>query len=117
MGNSPKQAARRWNVALNRELDVVRAALGLPEGKLTAVLDKMLVYAPGQFFAPHQDSERADDMIGSLVVELPCAHSGGSVVVQHHREKRTFLLWLTAYFGAQLERTLLVLGIEVPEYM
>ncbi len=32
-------------------------------------------------------------------------------------EKRTFLLWMTEYFRAQLERTLGVLGIEVPEYM
>ncbi len=32
-------------------------------------------------------------------------------------EKRTFLLWMTDYFRAQLERTLDVLGIEVPEYM
>ena len=33
------------------------------------------------------------------------------------REKKTFLLWMTDYFRAQLERTLDVLGIEVPEYM
>jgi arginyl-tRNA synthetase len=32
-------------------------------------------------------------------------------------EKKTFLLWMTVYFGAQLEKTLGVLGIEVPEYM
>jgi arginyl-tRNA synthetase len=32
-------------------------------------------------------------------------------------EKRTFLLWMTDYFRAQLERTLHVLGIEVPVYM
>ncbi len=32
-------------------------------------------------------------------------------------EKKTFLLWMTEYFRAQLERTLAVLGIEVPEYM
>jgi arginyl-tRNA synthetase len=32
-------------------------------------------------------------------------------------EKKTFLLWMTEYFGAQLEKTLGVLGIEVPEYM
>jgi arginyl-tRNA synthetase len=32
-------------------------------------------------------------------------------------EKRTFLLWLTGYFRTQLESTLKVLGIEVPEYM
>ncbi len=32
-------------------------------------------------------------------------------------EKKTFLLWLTEYFRKQLEMTLGVLGIEVPEYM
>jgi arginyl-tRNA synthetase len=32
-------------------------------------------------------------------------------------EKKTFLLWMTEYFRVQLERTLGVLGIEVPEYM
>ncbi len=32
-------------------------------------------------------------------------------------EKKTFLLWMTVYFREQLERTLNVLGIEVPEYM
>jgi arginyl-tRNA synthetase len=32
-------------------------------------------------------------------------------------ERRTFLLWMTEYFRAQLERTLAVLGIDVPEYM
>ena len=32
-------------------------------------------------------------------------------------EKKVFLLWMTDYFRAQLERTLGVLGIEVPEYM
>lgn len=32
-------------------------------------------------------------------------------------EKRAFLLWMTVYFRAQLERTLGVLGIDVPEYM
>ncbi len=32
-------------------------------------------------------------------------------------EKKAFLLWMTEYFRVQLERTLGVLGIEVPEYM
>jgi arginyl-tRNA synthetase len=32
-------------------------------------------------------------------------------------EKKTFLLWMTEYFRGQLEKTLGVLGIEVPEYM
>jgi arginyl-tRNA synthetase len=39
------------------------------------------------------------------------------VLAEADREKRTFLLWMTDYFRAQLERTLEVLGIAVPEYM
>ncbi len=39
------------------------------------------------------------------------------VLSESDPEKRTFLLWMTAYFRAQLERTLDVLGIQIPEYM
>jgi arginyl-tRNA synthetase len=39
------------------------------------------------------------------------------VLTEENREKRTFLLWMTDHFSAQLERTLGVLGIAVPEYM
>ena len=39
------------------------------------------------------------------------------VLTEENREKRTFLLWMTDYFREQLERTLDVLGIAVPEYM
>jgi len=39
------------------------------------------------------------------------------VLQEENAEKRTFLLWMTVYFRAQLERSLAVLGIEVPEYM
>ncbi|MEX2260707.1 MAG: arginine--tRNA ligase [Bryobacteraceae bacterium] len=33
------------------------------------------------------------------------------------REKKVFLLWMTEFFRSQLERTLSILGITVPEYM
>ena len=39
------------------------------------------------------------------------------VLTEPDREKRTFLLWLTEYFRTQLEYTLGILGIPVPEYM
>jgi len=39
------------------------------------------------------------------------------VIHERDPEKRTFLLWMTGYFRSQLDRTLGVLGIEVPEYM
>jgi arginyl-tRNA synthetase len=39
------------------------------------------------------------------------------VLSESNAEKKTFLLWMTEYFRVQLERTLAVLGIDVPEYM
>jgi len=39
------------------------------------------------------------------------------VIQETDAEKRTFLLWLTAEFRAQLERTLGILGIQVPAFM
>jgi arginyl-tRNA synthetase len=39
------------------------------------------------------------------------------ILSEEDPERRTFLLWLADYFRSQLERTLAVLGIEVPPYM
>ena len=39
------------------------------------------------------------------------------IIQERDREKKVFLLWMTDYFRAQLERTLDILGIEAPEYM
>jgi arginyl-tRNA synthetase len=44
-------------------------------------------------------------------------YHGYQVLSEENREKRTFLLWTTDYVRRQLERTLAVLGITVPEYM
>ncbi len=82
---------RQWNSTLRPILDRLRADLGLPAGcDLTADFHSMLVYAPGQFFAPHQDSEKADAMIGTLVVTLPSASKGGVLVVEHVGRTATY---------------------------
>jgi hypothetical protein len=82
---------RRWNRTLLPALDKLRDELGLPPGcRLTAELHTMLVYGPGQFFAPHQDSEKADDMIGTLVVTLPGVSRGGSLIVEHRGTTGTY---------------------------
>jgi len=39
------------------------------------------------------------------------------ILSEENREKKVFLLWMTDYFRAQLEYTLGILGIPVPEYM
>ncbi|ROO62723.1 2-oxoglutarate-Fe(II)-dependent oxygenase superfamily protein [Micromonospora sp. Llam0] len=75
---------QRWRETLHPMLDHLRADLGLPQGcELVAEPHSMLVYAPGQFFAPHQDSEKADAMIGTLVVTLPSKSAGGVLSIEH----------------------------------
>jgi arginyl-tRNA synthetase len=39
------------------------------------------------------------------------------IIHETDREKKVFLLWMTSFFHAQLERTLDILGIAVPPYM
>ncbi|MGH3373001.1 MAG: 2OG-Fe(II) oxygenase [Nocardioidaceae bacterium] len=72
-----------WVRTLSGVLDGVRTALGLPPTTvLRAEPHALLVYGKGQFFL-HQDSEKDDSMVGSLVVSLPSHHTGGELVVEH----------------------------------
>ena len=83
--------ARRWRRTLDPQLVQIGRDLGLPGGcAFRAELHNMLVYGPGQFFAPHQDSEKADGMIGTLVVALPSVFKGGALVIEHHDEKVSY---------------------------
>jgi hypothetical protein len=82
---------RTWQRTLERALPRIARDLGVPEGAtLRAELHNLLVYEPGQFFAPHQDSEKADGMIGSLVVLLPSDAKGGALVIEHHDERVSY---------------------------
>lgn len=72
-------------------LEKIKLDLGLAEeGKLTAELHNLLIYEPGQFFSNHQDSEKSDDMVATMVVLLPCAYKGGSLVIDQQGDKKTF---------------------------
>ncbi|MGW5754797.1 2OG-Fe(II) oxygenase [Nocardia rhamnosiphila] len=74
---------RQWRETLLPMLDILQAELGLaPDCELSAELHSMLVYEPGQFFQRHQDSEKADGMIGTLVVTLPSTFTGGELVIE-----------------------------------
>ncbi|TQC42516.1 2OG-Fe(II) oxygenase [Rhodococcus sp. WS4] len=82
---------RRWNRTLLPILDELAAGLGMPAGsRLIAELHSMLVYTRGQFFRPHQDSEKDDRMVASLVITLPGTFSGGSLVVEHGGERTVY---------------------------
>jgi hypothetical protein len=82
---------RRFNRTLLPILDRIGRDLGVPAGcTLGAELHSMLVYGRGQFFAPHQDSEKHDAMVGTLVVGLPSTFTGGTFVVSHGGESASY---------------------------
>ncbi len=82
---------RRWNQTLLPVLERLRRDLGLPLGcTLRAEMHSMLVYGSGQFFVEHQDSEKDDDMVGTLVVGLPSTWRGGALEVRHGGEIATY---------------------------
>jgi len=89
--NKVKIDKRLWNKTLSPVLDKLKCDLGLPENALLkADLHNLLIYAPGQFFSPHRDSEKLDGMLATLLVVLPSEHSGGSLVVEHQGTKKQF---------------------------
>jgi predicted 2-oxoglutarate/Fe(II)-dependent dioxygenase YbiX len=80
-----------WQAHLDAALEQFCDELGLPTGaRLTAELHSLLVYGEGQFFLPHQDSEKHDEMVGSLVVMLPSVHAGGELVVDDAGHEQTY---------------------------
>ena len=97
---------KQWrDGTLTPVLAALRADLGLPEGCwLKAELHAVLVYAPGQFFVPHQDSEKSDAMVGTLSLILPGSSQGGALVIEHAGSKVTYrpsdkLLTFAAFYA------------------
>ncbi len=73
-----------WRETLESVLESMAEEMGVASGsRLTAELHALLVYQPGQFFQPHQDSEKTDSMVGTLVVILPSRCKGGELIVEH----------------------------------
>jgi 2OG-Fe(II) oxygenase superfamily len=80
-----------WTALMDSALEHFRDELGLPPvTRLRAEPHSMLVYGKGQFFLPHQDSEKDNAMVGTLVVSLPSAHTGGELVVGHAGESKAY---------------------------
>jgi hypothetical protein len=89
----PKHLVRaEWNDGMLKViLTTVKEELGLPNAaELTADLHSLLVYEPNQFFLAHQDSEKDDSMIGTLVVTLPSSYTGGELMVGHNEEWKAY---------------------------
>ncbi|XP_038068210.1 uncharacterized protein LOC119737727 [Patiria miniata] len=62
------------------------------EEEVTLQCYKLNVYSTGGFFSAHVDTPvDAAQMIGTVVVCLPCQHTGGELIVKHKGAKKEFL--------------------------
>ncbi|HEY2331931.1 MAG TPA: 2OG-Fe(II) oxygenase, partial [Acidimicrobiales bacterium] len=82
----------QWNDATLKDiLATVKEELGLPNAaELTADLHSLLVYEQNQHFLAHQDSEKDDAMVGTVVVTLPSSYTGGELMVGHNEEWKAY---------------------------
>ena len=86
-----KISGKTWGKDFNKALRHIALKLGFgDEGKLKAHLHNLLIYEKGNFFARHQDSEKYENMVASLVVTLPSVHSGGHLIVEQCGVKKNF---------------------------
>lgn len=72
-----------WQTFINRTLRGCEEQLDLQGQTLIAHPYKLLLYEEGSFFLAHQDTEKADGMIATLIVALPSAHQGGELTITH----------------------------------
>jgi len=70
-------------------LPAIEEALS-PTAHLSASLTDVLVYGPGGRFVRHRDTPYTRDLIGTLVVGLPIAHTGGAFVVDDGGGRASF---------------------------
>ncbi|ETI35840.1 hypothetical protein F443_17888 [Phytophthora nicotianae P1569] len=75
-----------WERGLNELTRTITERLGYTGVWLQCVLYKLLVYEEGGHFAKHQDTEKEDGMVATLVVQLPSLHEGGDLVIYSNGE-------------------------------
>jgi hypothetical protein len=78
-----KIGGKSWNANFENILSKVKTGLGCDDAIVTAELYKLLVYDRGGFFLPHRDAEKADGMLGTLVLtsrQRIAAARSGSVI-------------------------------------
>lgn len=49
-----------------------------------------MVYGKDQFFNKHQDTEKLEGMVTTLVMILPSPHIGGDLIVEHNKKQCIF---------------------------
>lgn len=80
------------DAAMTKLLNVMCNGLGLPaNARLVPHLHNLLIYEAGQFFKPHQDSEKVQGMVASLIIVLPSPHIGGNLLIKHAKDRHSFV--------------------------
>ncbi|OCF33802.1 hypothetical protein I316_04514 [Kwoniella heveanensis BCC8398] len=76
-----------WSAGLQKATKVIATRLGVSDVAITLDLYKLLLYKPGGHFAKHRDTEKADRMFATMVVQLPSRHQGGRLMVYKDSEE------------------------------
>jgi len=80
-----------WNRSLAALVKDVGEQLGLGASPIRSALYKVLLYGPGQHFKEfHKDTEKEEGMFGTLVVQLPSAHRGGSICFRFNGQEEEY---------------------------
>jgi len=81
-----------WQSFVEKTIIEVYGNLGLLYGRenLKVELYKLLIYEEGAFVKSHQDSEKTNGMLGTLVVSLPSKHEGSKVILRHSDSEAFF---------------------------
>ncbi|KAE8374594.1 hypothetical protein BDV26DRAFT_295802 [Aspergillus bertholletiae] len=90
-----------WQIQVEGFVKKAVTGLGLTANgqEVKAELYKLLIYQEGAFFLPHQDSEKADGMFGTLAICLPSEHEGGDVIASHRGDQLRFRTAPSSKFG------------------
>lgn len=81
-----------WETGLKSLVEQVAVGLGVESSLVRAEPYKLLLYEKGGFFKKHRDTEKADGMFATLVIQLPSVFSGSSFQVSNEGQLRTFKL-------------------------
>ena len=77
---------KNWQQFITKTLRQCEKELDLQGQTLVAHPYKLLIYEKGSFFLTHQDTEKEEGMVATLIIALPSAHKGGTLTIQHHGE-------------------------------
>ncbi len=78
---------RKWNKTLNPVLLELEKELGLTKQQhFKAQLHNFLIYEKGQFFQSHQDTEKQENMVATLVILLPSRYRGGTLSIENQSD-------------------------------